>query len=260
MKSTVIATIVIPSLWVALAGCGCSTSTTTPSTTPDAATDDRADALSGAKDAFVGDVASPGPDAATDQVAPTPDAAADQVAPMPDTTIAGADARVDGNVGSDGAGARDAGRDGSPDLAMGPDAPRDMATTPIDGGSARSITLRKLTAYANCMPAISSDPIIVVWTVDIRGAHSASAEVTKATITVVDDKRTIVQEFPVDKPAISLVDGAGSADQRKPVKDVSANAACEMCNSSAKYRVDLVFQVDGESVTVSASGNFSCAY
>jgi hypothetical protein len=266
MKSAVVATIVIPSLAVALAGCGRSMSTT-PSTAPDAASD----VLASAKDAIPGDVESVGRDTAADRVAHDAPVATDVGVDARGSATddvkkdaggaMGADAGVGADVaaGPDG-GVRDVGRDGASDLAMGPDALRDAATTPIDGGAARSISLRKLTAYANCMPAISADPIIVVWTVDIQGAHGDSAEVTYAAITVFDDKRAVVQEFSVDKPVITLVDGAGSADQRKPVGGAASNAACEMCNGGAKYRVDLVFQIDGETVTTSASGNFSCAY
>jgi len=70
------------------------------------------------------------------------------------------------------------------------------------------------------MPSIAADPIIVLWTADITGAAGKSAQVTKATIT----------------------------------------EACNSMCSGATYQLDLAFEIDGQSVPVSASGSFSCAY
>jgi hypothetical protein len=74
-----------------------------------------------------------------------------------------------------------------------------------------------------------------------------------------EDDHSIVQEFTVDEPLISLIEGAGSAEQRKSNGSGTPNNACAMCNS-ATFRLDLVFEIDGETVGVSGSGDFSCAY
>jgi hypothetical protein len=72
---------------------------------------------------------------------------------------------------------------------------------------------------------------------------------------------TIVQDFTVDNPTISLANGAGSADQRKPLNQQQPNSACNsMCSGTVTYRLDLLYAIDGQSIAVSKSGNFSCAY
>lgn len=134
----------------------------------------------------------------------------------------------------------------------------------LDGDGALRVVLRKSYAWANCMPTTggTSDPIIVTWTVDIAGARGDTARVGKATLTVVGAV-TIVQSIPVDKPTIALVDGAGTAEQRKPVPGTLPNDACaEICRSPDKgsYRLELVFDVDGQSIAVESSGSFGCSY
>jgi hypothetical protein len=134
-----------------------------------------------------------------------------------------------------------------------------------DGGGAPQVVLRKSYAWANCMPSSGSgteDPVMVTWTVDIAGARGDTARVSKATLTVVG-AITIVQTFSVDKPTISLVAGAGSAEQRKPLPGTSPNTACtQICGGASKgsYRLELVFDVDGQSIAVESSGSFVCSY
>jgi hypothetical protein len=106
---------------------------------------------------------------------------------------------------------------------------------------------------------ISSDPILVTWTVDVTGARGNTARLTKATTTV-SSSTSIVQDFTVDNPTVSLVAGAGSADQRKPVAVVSPNSACSDMCGGATYRLDLVYEVDGQIISVGKSGSFICAY
>jgi hypothetical protein len=112
------------------------------------------------------------------------------------------------------------------------------------------------------MPSVSPDPINVIWTVEITGASGDAARVIASTITVSDEAdNSIVQEFTVDEPLIPLVDGAGSADQRKPVGSGTPNSACSlMCYGATTFRLDLVLEIDGEAVGVSEPGDFSCAY
>ncbi len=147
--------------------------------------------------------------------------------------------------------APDAGIDGAPDTMVALDGG--------DGGSQARVVLRSVYAYGNCMPVISEDPILVMWTVDITGARGDTAQLTKATITV-SSGTSIVQDFTVANPSIALVGGAGSADQRKPVAVVSPNSACSQMCGGATYRLDLVYAIDGQIIAVSQSGNFSCAY
>ena len=129
----------------------------------------------------------------------------------------------------------------------------------IDGGRPAQVTLRKVYAYGNCMPSIAADPIIVLWTVDITEATGASAQITKATISV-SKGTSIVQDFAVEQPTVSLVNGAGSADQRKSLASVSPNQACSSMCSGATYQLDLVFDIDGQHIPASQTGAFSCAY
>jgi hypothetical protein len=150
------------------------------------------------------------------------------------------DARSDAasDLGIDGA--RAAGIDGPPD-----------STAVLDAGEAGrglQVVLSKAYAWANCMPSISADPILVTWTVDITGARGSTARLTKATIAV-SGSTSIVQDFTVDNPTISLAHGAGTADQRKPVAVVTPT-----------YRLDLAYDIDGQSIPTSKSGSFTCAY
>jgi hypothetical protein len=145
----------------------------------------------------------------------------------------------------------DGAHDGLPDAKAGLDA--------LDGGSMPQVALRSVSAYGNCMPSIAADPIITFWTVDISGARGASAQLTNATIAV-SKGTSIVQSFMVANPTIPLVGGAGSASQRKPLETVLPNQACSSMCSSATYQLDLVFEVDGQSIALSKSGAFSCAY
>jgi len=169
--------------------------------------------------------------------------------PPPGKPDAGPEAAPD--AGSDGA--RPPGPDGPPDGNTAVD------TVAIDASSHPQVVLRSVTAFADCMPEISADPIMVLWTVDITGASGDSAQLTRATITV-SSTTAIVQDFTVANPTISLLAGAGSADQRKPVAVVSSNSACsEMCRG-ATYRLDLAYAIDGQSIPASQSGNFACAY
>jgi hypothetical protein len=134
------------------------------------------------------------------------------------------------------------------------------AGSQVDGGSPGQVTLLNVYPYANCMPAISEDPIIVLWKVDITGARGNAAKFTKATITVSQGTASIVQDFTAESPVIALVDGAGSADQRKSLTSVSPNVACSLMCSGASYQLDLVYEIDGQSISVSKSGAFLCVY
>jgi hypothetical protein len=132
--------------------------------------------------------------------------------------------------------------------------------TGVEGGSQLKVLLRKGSAYANCMPSISPDPIIATWTVEISGARGTTARLTQATVTVAD-KTNIVQELTVDNPTLALENGAVTADQRKPLTQQLPNTACEsMCGGGAAYQLDLVYEVDGQRIPVSKAGVFSCAY
>jgi hypothetical protein len=161
------------------------------------------------------------------------------------------DAGLDGALVDGIDGARVTGSDAAPDTKTG--------LEPSDGGSPPHVALRNVYAYGNCMPMIQPDPIIAIWTVDITGARREAAQLTKATIAV-SKGTSIVQDFTVDNPIIPLVGGAGNADQRKPLASVSPNQACSTMCSGATYQLDLVFEIDGQSISVSKPGDFSCAY
>jgi hypothetical protein len=176
------------------------------------------------------------------------------------TTVATTDIPTAPDAGIDASlpGGQDAavGDGGKP---IGMDGPPDMGTTIADGGQVR-VTLRSGGAYANCMPIVSTDPIVVTWTVEVAGARGTSAQLTKATVTVTGSS-TIVQDFTVDNPTIALTNGAGSADQRKPTNQRQPNAACDsMCSGGVTYRLDLVYAIDDQTIAVSKSGSFSCGY
>jgi len=64
----------------------------------------------------------------------------------------------------------------------------------------------------------------------------------------------------VANPTIPLVSGAGSASQRKPLDNLSPNEACSTMCTGAIYELNLVFDLDGQSIPVTKSGAFSCAY
>jgi hypothetical protein len=163
--------------------------------------------------------------------------------PLPDAA-SGSDTRPDARF------------DGSID--MGPNT-IDSGPNTVDGGRPAQVTLRNVSAYGNCMPSVAADPIIVLWTVDITGAAGASAQVTNATITV-SKGTSIVQDFTVEKPTVALVNGAGSADQRKSLDSVSPNQVCSSMCSGATYQLNLVFDINGQSISASQAGAFSCAY
>ena len=155
-----------------------------------------------------------------------------------------------------------------PDAASGSDARPDAGfdgsidtgpNTSDDVGPAQ-VTLRKVSASGTCGPEIPSDPIMVLWTVDITGASGASAQVTQATITVSKGTTSIVQDFTVEQATVPLVNGAGSADQRKPLASVSPNQACSSMCSSATYQLDLVFNINGQQIPARQTGAFYCAY
>lgn len=157
-------------------------------------------------------------------------------------------------------------RDASVGASDGPnvDVPDDSAMpdagSQVDGGSPGQVTLQNVYPYANCMPAISADPIIVLWTVAITGARGNAATLTKATITVSQGTASIVQDFTAEDPVIALVDGAGSADQRKSPTSLSPNGACSAMCSGATYQLDFVYTINGQSIAVSSSGAFLCVY
>jgi len=163
--------------------------------------------------------------------------------------------------------APDSAVDAAPETVIYPTVDASWGLDGADGGAGARVVLTKSYAWADCMPSVgtgTADPIMVTWTVDISGVHGDTARVSKATLTVVGAV-TIVQDFPVDKPTIALVAGAGSAEQRKPVPGTLPNAACtQICSMSSptsrSYRLDLVFDVDGQSIAVQASGSFTCAY
>ena len=182
------------------------------------------------------------------------DAAVGETARTPDVTL---DVASDGPTNPVIDGAPKPGIDAGKPVGM--DGPPDMGTTIADGGQAR-VTLRSGGAYGNCMPIVSTDPIVATWTVDIAGARGTSAQLTKATVTVTGSS-TIVQDFTVDNPTIALTNGAGSADQRKPINQRQPNTACDsMCSGGVTYRLDLAYAIDGQTIAVSKSGSFSCAY
>lgn len=175
----------------------------------------------------------------------------------------------------------DAGRDTSRDMAMD-GRPFDVAgDSPIDGtapdgaidagsvdlwglGDAEAasdqpkVRLTKVSVYGNCMPIIANDPIIAFWTVEITGAQGSSARLTHAALAVTGSV-PVNQVFTVDTPNVPLVNGAGSANQRKQRDSTSYNTACAHLCGDATYQLDLVFSVDGQDIAVSSSGVFGCA-
>jgi hypothetical protein len=159
----------------------------------------------------------------------------------------------------------DGGLDGTPATVARPDGGLDLAldaAAVLDAiDSQPQVTLRQGGAWVNCMPMVNADPIDVTWTVDVAGARGSTAQLVESTVTASNGTSSIVQDFTVASPTIALVNGTGSADQRKPINGSSANTACDsMCSGGATYRLDLVFTIDGQSVSVSKSGNLSCAY
>jgi hypothetical protein len=194
------------------------------------------------------------------------------------------------DLGQPDLGRTDLGRDASaPPEVESPDAARDRASAdapPIapvgndaasmdslkaDGGgdvvsdsgsSPAQVTMRKAAAWVDCMPSTRPDPVVVMWTVDVSGARGKTVKVTSATITVSNGTSSIVENITVDKPTIALVDGAGSAEQRKPVGSGPSedNQACLLMCKGATYRLDLTFDNEGQTFSTSASGSVSCSY
>ena len=129
------------------------------------------------------------------------------------------------------------------------------------GTSSGPVTLGKAAVWLDCMPSTKPDPIMAMWTVKVSGARGTSVTVTSATVTVSNGTVSIVEKLTVDKPTISLVDGAGSADQRKPVLSGPAedNQACMLMCKGATYRLDLIFDNEGQTFATSASSSLSCS-
>ena len=174
--------------------------------------------------------------------------------------VAQIDTRIDAPLNTEIDAALDAGVDGASQPGL--DGALDVATA-LDANDVASdlkVELRTAFAWANCMPMISEDPILVTWTVDITGARGDTARLTKATIVVNSASDSIAQDFTVANPTIPLADGAGSADQRKPVAAVSPNSACSSMCGDATYELGLVYEIDGQSIAVNESGDFMCAY
>lgn len=130
------------------------------------------------------------------------------------------------------------------------------------GSSSGPVILRKVAAWVDCMPSTRPDPIMVMWTVDVSGARGTTVKVTSATISVSNGTSSIIEKLTVDKPTIALVDGAGSAEQRKPVGSGASddNQACLLMCKGATYRLDLTFDNEGQTFSISASGSVSCSY
>jgi hypothetical protein len=182
----------------------------------------------------------------------------------------GRDASASPEVESPDAGRDRATADAPPIATVGNDA-ISMDSLKADGGgdvvsdsgsSPGPVTLRKAAAWVDCMPSTRPDPIMVMWTVDVSGARGKTVKVTSATITVSNGTASIVETLTVDKPTIALVDGAGSAEQRKPVGSGPSedNQACRLMCKGATYRLDLTFDNDGQTFSTSASGSVSCSY
>jgi len=145
----------------------------------------------------------------------------------------------------------DAGLDSAPALGATVDAG--------EVGSHVQVVLHASYAWANCMPEVPPDPILVTWTVDITGAVGATAQLSKATLTVSNSSSSVVQDFTANSPTIPLAGGAGSAQQQKTPGSASPVSVCSLC-TGASYRLDLVFTVDGQSFPVSGTSTFTCGY
>ena len=213
----------------------------------DADADSDADADTGADTGGDGDVDS---DTGSDMDADT-DGDTDTDSDTDGDSDTDTDAVGDTDTASESEAVPDAGTDGESDTGTASDTTSDE--------SLPQVVIREGFAWADCMPSVSPDPIHVIWTVDIAGARGDTARLDNATITV-SDEASIVQEFTVENPIIPLVDGAGSAEQRKPIGGVTPNQACTQMCGGATFQLDLVFEIDGESIPVSESGAFSCAY
>jgi hypothetical protein len=202
------------------------------------------------------------------------------------TTVPSPDAAKDALFDTSAATIPDTGRD-----QAGPDTTRDLAMdgpafeaasdSPLDRGAADGaldvrredglslgdaespgdqpkVRLSKVSVYGNCMPIVANDPIIAFWTVDISGAQGSSARLTQAALAVTGST-TVNQVFTVETPAVSLVNGAGSADHRKRKDSTTTYSVCNSLCGDAHYQLDLVFSVDGQDIPVSSSGVFGCA-
>lgn len=134
------------------------------------------------------------------------------------------------------------------------------ASLQFDSGSSVQVALLSVYPYANCMPVTSPDPIIVLWTVKVTGARGDTANLTQATLNLSQGTASIAQDFTTENPVVVLVDGVGSADQHKSFTSVSPNEACSFMCRDADYQLDLVYEIDGQSVVASKSGAFSCVY
>lgn len=190
--------------------------------------------------------------------------------PDPGRTDSGRDAAASPEVDRPDAG-RDRATDDAPPISTGGNDAVSMDSPKADGGrevasdagsSSGPVTLRKAAAWVDCMPSTRPDPIMVMWSVDVSGARGSTVKTTSATITVSNGTTSIVEKLTVDKPSIALVDGAGSADQRKPVGSgpEEDNQACQLMCKGASYRLDLIFDNEGQTFSTSASGSISCSY
>jgi len=162
------------------------------------------------------------------------------------------------DAGTD-AGSSDAGGDGS-DAGSDAAVPGDGGTGLADAGTGTSVTLRDVAAYANCMPTVSPDPIIVFWTVDVSDAVGPMATVTDAKLTVTGSS-IVMQSLNVDTPSFALSGGSASQMQRKTAAPGTPMDACRtLCGAGTTYELELTYDIGGVAYGATDTGSFSCVY
>jgi hypothetical protein len=132
---------------------------------------------------------------------------------------------------------------------------------PDSGTAAAEVEIKNVFVYSDCMPSTDPDPIIAFWDVEITGGQGSSAVLSSAKV-VIEGTVTVVQNLEIDVTEIPLVDGNGSASQRKSGADVnppSLYICTDLCKG-ATYTLTLVFTVGDEHIESIVSGEFLCWY
>jgi hypothetical protein len=171
--------------------------------------------------------------------------------------------RDSGPVLRDGGGGRDGGprSDGGDSDAGGATDGGADAEAGDAGEPGGTVMLTEFVAYSNCMPAIPPDPVIAWWTASISDGSGPTARLTSATLTI-SAGDGVMQELTVDMPVIALIDGAGSAMQRKVSGMPALTGACErvFCDGPRTAEIEVVFDIGGANATTTASTEFGCVY
>lgn len=176
-----------------------------------------------------------------------------------------ADSGVDRDAGIDAA-TSDAGQDAGATVDGGHamDGGSDLGATADAGvGDAAvgsgTLTVTGFTAYGDCMPIVSADPIHSFWFASIAGAAGSTATLVDAKLTITGS-RTVTQHLTLDVPDIALTAGAGTADQHKTGADANPGDVCgELC-SGATAALDLIFDTADGRLTAHVEAPYSCAF